>query len=182
MPTDVKDTNSENPNGPKPFAIGYIRSTGEALVIGGLFFGFGFVVLGLFGGVKPLAALAIVPLLVSFWHYPMIDRSQPQLGANEQGLFVERIGFIDWASIDQMTLHQSSVRSIELVGLEISLTSALPDAVNEKHMFPLWKSVMTRNWKLSRQADGTDHLTIKLNTLAGDPEEILQRLQAYRPV
>ncbi|WP_417685234.1 hypothetical protein [Roseibium sp.] len=168
--------------GPAPFAIGYIKSSGEALVFGGILFGVGFLVLGLFGDMRPLVFLSIVPLAVSFWHYPMIDTKDPQLGANDDGLFVERLGFIDWASIRHMELSRTAVRSIELVALEVDLTRPLAEAVHKKQMFPLWKSAMTRNWRASRQADGTDHLTIQLNTLAGKPEHILARLRAYRQV
>lgn len=182
MTRQAVDPFEDETSGPRPFAIGYIKSNGEAIVYGGLMFGLGFVVLGLFGGIKPMALLAIVPLLVALWHYPMIERKDPQLGANEEGMFVERIGFIDWSAIRHMELARTSVRSIELVTLEVDLTRPLPDAVRQKHMFPLWKSAMTRNWRVLRKADGTDHLTVRLNTLDGAPEEILARLQAYRPV
>ncbi len=167
--------------GPRPFAVGYPKSSGEAIVYGGLLFGAGFVILGLFGGIKPMALLSIIPLLVAFWHYPLIDTGQPQLGANDDGLFVERIGFIDWAAVRNMQIARTSVRSIELITLEIDLTRPLSEAVEKKQLFPLWKSVMTRNWKAFRQPDGTDHLSVRLNTLTGDPDEILDRLRAYRP-
>ncbi|MEJ8473414.1 hypothetical protein [Roseibium algae] len=168
--------------GPRPFAIGYTKSNGEGLFYGGLFFAFGFVVLGLFGGVDMLAYLAIVPLGAAFWYFPMIDRSNPQLAANDEGLFIERIGFIDWDNIQTMALSKTAVRSIELVTLEIDLASSLPEAIKKKHVFPSWKSFMTRNWSKSSQPDGTDHLAIQLNTLEGMPDEILDRLRDYREV
>ncbi|WP_417670714.1 hypothetical protein [Roseibium sp.] len=186
--SDLKTESAADPfsemerQGPQPFAVGYTKASGEAIVYGGLMFGFGFVVLGLFGGMKPMALLAIVPLLIALWHYPLIDTKQPQLGANDDGLFVERIGFIDWGSIRHLELAKTSVRSIELVTLEVDLTRPLAEAVSKRQLYPLWKSVMTRNWRAQRKEDGTDHLSVQLNTLNGPPEEILARVKAYRPV
>lgn len=168
--------------GPRPFAVGYKKASGEAIVYGGLLFGLGFVVLGLFGDIKPLALLAVVPLVIAFCNYPLIDSKQPQLGANDDGLFVERVGFIDWANIRAMELSRTAVRSIELVTLEIDLTRPLAEAVRKRQVFPLWKTVMVRNWRMRRNPDGTDHLAVRLNTLTGDADEILSRLKAYRPV
>ncbi len=172
----------EKPMGPAPFAIGFDRSSGDAMVFGGLFLGAVMVVVSIAADMPVMALIALAPLAVAFWHYPMLDRRVPQIGANADGFFVERIGFIDWASIRKFELHRTAVRNIQLARLEVSLTRPLADAVSGPQIFPVWKKVMMRSWKTRREADGTDTLVIQLHTLAADPEQILDRLRAYRNV
>lgn len=172
----------EAPPGPQPFAVGFRRSSGEALVYGGLLAGAGLLIPGIAFGHQLLSAFAIVPLLVAFWHYPMIDRGYPQLGASAEGLFVERIGFIDWASIRSLELRRTAVRNIELITLAVSLTRPVEEAVSKPQAFPLWKSIMMRNWSARAQPDGNALLLVRLDTLAGSAEDILSRLRTYRQV
>lgn len=175
-PFDEIDTQT----GPQPFAIGFEKSGGESLVYGSAVVGAILVLVGSVAGMPYLAAGAIIPLGIAFWHFPMVDRSQPQLGANRDGLFVERIGFIDWAAIRDLALSETAVRSIRLVSLEIHLTRPLPEAVSKPQAFPLWKQVMMRNWSVYRQADGTDVLKVRLHPLTNDPEQILTRVRQFR--
>ncbi len=167
------------PEGPRPFAIGFNRSSGEALVYGSLVLGGILVLVGTVAHLPYLAAAALVPLVIAFWHYPMAEKGQPQLGANADGLFVERIGFLDWAAVKDVTLSETAVRSIRLVYLEISLFQPLPEAVAKPQSFPLWKQVMMRNWSVYRQTNGTDLIKVQLHPLTNDPEQIVHRLRNF---
>ncbi|WP_346910434.1 hypothetical protein [uncultured Roseibium sp.] len=172
----------EKPKGPSPFAIGFNRSNGDPMVYGGLFVGAFLVIASIVADMPELALIALAPLAVAFWHYPMLDRRVPQLGANADGFFVERIGFIDWASIRKLELRRTAVRNIQLASLEVSLTRSLADAVTGPQIFPVWKKVMMRNWSTRREADGTDTLVIRLHTLSADPEQVLAQLRTFRNV
>jgi hypothetical protein len=172
----------EKPKGPSPFAIGFNRSNGEPLVYGGLFVGAFLVIASIVTNMPELALIALAPLAVAFWHYPMLDRRVPQIGANADGFFVERIGFIDWASVRNFELRRTAVRNIQLARLEVTLTRPLADAIAGPQIFPVWKKVMMRNWSVRREADGTDTLVIQLHTLSADPEQVLDQLRAFRKV
>lgn len=172
----------EKPKGPSPFAIGFDRSNGDGLVFGGLFIGALLVVSSIAADMPVMALVALAPLAVAFWHYPMLDRRVPQIGANADGLFVERLGFIDWASIRTFELRRTAVRNIQLAKLEVALTRPLADAISGPQIYPVWKKVMMRNWSSRHESDGSDTLVIQLHTLAADPDQILDRLRAFRNV
>ena len=93
----VKQEENVKPT-PVPFTVGFNRSQSESIVYGSLILGILFAVIGIVGNLPLLALAALAPLAIAFWHYPMIEKGKPQLGANEDGLYVERIGFIDWAA------------------------------------------------------------------------------------
>jgi hypothetical protein len=164
---------------PEPFAVGFNRSQSESIVYGSLVLGILFAVIGAVGSLPLLALAALAPLGIAYWHYPMIEKGIPQLGANEDGLYVERIGFIDWAAIGTADIKRTSVRSIELVRLDVLLTRSLEDAVEKAQTVPVWKKFMMRNWKRTRREHGQDLIAINLHTLAADPEEILSRIRAF---
>lgn len=165
--------------GPEPFAIGFDKSSGESLVYGSLILGVIFLAVSFAAGMPLMSLAAVVPLCIAFWHYPMIEKKQPQLGANTDGLFVERIGFIDWAAIRSIDLKRSSVRSIELVTLNVLLTRPLNAAIAKKQTYPVWKRLMMRNWTTTTREHGRDLLAIQLHTLTRDPDQILDRIKAY---
>lgn len=163
----------------EPFAVGFRKSDGEALVYGTVFLGVIFLVVGIVAGMPLLSAGALVPLAISFWHYPMIDRSVPQLGANKDGLFVERLGFLDWGAVKSLDLTRTSVRSIQLVHLNIHLTRPVAEAKAKPQAFPVWKQVMMRNWRIETDKTGAETLRVQLNTLNADPDDILARIKDF---
>ncbi|GAB4516125.1 MAG: hypothetical protein Tsb0019_15330 [Roseibium sp.] len=165
---------------PVPFTVGFNRSQSEGLVYGSLILGLIFAVIGIAGGLPLLTLAALAPLGIAYWHYPMIERGRPQLGANEEGLYVERIGFIDWSAIRMTDVKRTSVRNIELVRLDVLLTRPLDDAVTRAQSFPVWKKFMMRNWKRSPREHGRELIAINLHTLAADPDEILERIRAFK--
>ncbi|WP_417692674.1 hypothetical protein [Roseibium sp.] len=172
----------QTPIAPEPFAIGYKPSIGDGFVYGGILFAVGFLVLGFFGKAQILASLALIPIFFAYWHYPMIDRGQPQLAANKDGLFLERLGFLKWDAISGLNLKESSVRSIELRTLEISLNAPLPDALAKPQVFPVWKAMMARNWKVGKAEDELPVIRVNLLPLTGNPEEIFARVRRYLPL
>jgi hypothetical protein len=165
---------------PVPFAVGFNRNNGESFVYGCVIFGILVAVIGVVAQVPYLTLVSVVPVGIAYWHYPMIEKDLPQLGANNGGLFVERIGQLNWSAIRKIDLKRTSVRNILLVRLEILLSCPLEEAVVQAHTFPMWKNFMMRNWKKTRQENGTALIAVDLHTLTGDPEEILSRIRAFR--
>jgi hypothetical protein len=165
---------------PTPFTVGFNRGQSEGIVYGCALLGVLFAVIGLVGDLPLLALAGAAPLAMAYWHYPMIEKGKPQLGANEEGLYVERIGFIDWAAIRMTDVKRTSARNMELVRLDVLLTRPLENAVTKAQSFPLWKKFMMRNWKRTPREHGRELIAINLHTLAADPDEILSRIRAFK--
>lgn len=165
---------------PMPFTVGFNHGQSAGIVYGSALLGVLFAVIGLVAGLPLLALAGLAPLAMAYWHYPMIEKGKPQLGANEEGLYVERIGFIDWAAIRMTDVKRTSARNMELVRLDVLLTRPLENAVSKAQSFPLWKKFMMRNWKRTPREHGRELIAINLHTLAADPDEILSRIRAFK--
>lgn len=165
---------------PVPFTVGFNRSQSEGLVYGSLLLGLIFAAIGIAGGMPLLAVASLAPIAIAYWHYPMIEKGRPQLGANEDGLYVERIGFIDWAAIRMTDVKRTSVRNIDVIRLDVLLTRPLDNAVVKSQTVPFWKKFMMRNWKLTPREHGRELIAVNLHTLAADPDEILTRIRAFK--
>jgi hypothetical protein len=165
---------------PSPFTLGYERQNSEAIVYGCVLLVILFVVIGAITGMYLLVFAALGPAAIAYWHFPMLEHHRPQLGANEDGLFVDRIGFIDWGAIRMIDLSRTTVRSIELVKLNILLTRSLDDAVTKAQNTPFWKKFTMRNWKRSKREHGRELIAINLHTLVGDPDEVLSRIRSFK--
>ncbi len=173
----MRDPWAQETEGPKPFAVGYRKGTGEGLVYGGLFAAaLGGVAIATGSGPAFLVLVA-AGLAATFHYYPLVEARRPQLGANGDGLFIEGIGFIDWAEIADLELYRTSVRSIALTNLIVTLTRPLEDAVVRREKQPVWRALMTRSY--TRKAP--TRLEVPLHTLQGPADEIFARLRAYRP-
>lgn len=164
---------------PASFAVGFDRKQGESFVYGCVVFTILVAVVGVAAQVPYLALGSLVPLAIAYWHYPMIEKGLPQLAADRSGLFVERLGLIDWAAIQGFDLRKTSVRNIILVKLDIGLNRPVDQAVIRPHQVPFWKKVMMRNWKINHGGD-KNCVTVELHPLVGSPEEILSRLQTFK--
>lgn len=165
---------------PVPFTVSFNRSQSEVIFFGCLLLGALFAAIGIFADIPLLALAAVAPVAMAYWHYPLIEKGKPQLGANEDGLYVERIGFIDWGAIRMTDVKRSKVRNSELIRLDVLLTRSLENAVSKAQTFPIWKKFMKRNWKRSRREHGRELIAIDLHTLAADPDEILERIRAFK--
>lgn len=170
---------SEKP-APSPFTIGYERRNSEVIVYGCAFVVLMFTVIGVVTGTYLLLFAALGPAAIAYWHFPMLERHRPQLGANEDGLFVDRIGFIDWSAIRMIDVNRTKVRSNTLVKLNILLTRPLENAVTQGQHTPFWKKFTARNWKRSKREHGRELIAINLHTLVGNPDEVLSRIRSFK--
>ncbi|WP_395174323.1 hypothetical protein [Roseibium alexandrii] len=176
---EAESKGSEKP-APAPFTIGYDRRNSEAIVYGCMLLAGLFAVVSVVSGMYLLLFAALGPAVIAYWHFPMLEKKRPQLGANEDGLFVDRIGFIDWGAIRMIDLTRTSVRSIELIKLNVLLTRPLEDAVTQGQYTPLWKRFTMRNWKRSKREHGRELISVNLHTLVGDPDEVLTRIRTFK--
>ncbi|MDJ0932373.1 hypothetical protein [Breoghania sp.] len=114
---------------------------------------------------------------MSFHYFPLVETKRPQLGTNDDGLFVSGIGFIAWAEIARLELFNSAVRQIRLSTLIITLHRPLEEVVAKPEKVAWWRLLMARAY----HRKGKTTLRVPLHSLRGAPDEILMRLQAYRP-
>ncbi|MEI2386544.1 hypothetical protein [Breoghania sp. JC706] len=161
---------------PRPFSTGYRPGSGEGPVYGGLA---GAVLAGFlaaYWGDPRLYVLTALGLILSFYFFPLVELRRPQLGANDDGLFISGIGFIAWAEISHLELFNTAVRQIQLSTLIVTLHRPLEDAVAKPEKTAWYRALMARPYRRK----GDTRIDIPLHPLKGTPEEILGRLQAYR--
>lgn len=163
------------------FAVGFDRSSGDLLVYGMAMVGAVLLVSGIGSGNTMLTAATLLPLALAFRNYPLIDRSAPQLGANGQGLFVERLGFISWAEIADLDLQQTSVRNMLLARLIVTLHRPLNETAIQPHAVPVWKRFMMKNWRHRKVPDGGCQLILDLHPLTEQAEDVMARLCRFLP-
>lgn len=174
----MQDPWADENTGPRPFAVGYRKGTGDGLVYGGLFAAaLGALAFGMGSGTGFLL-LTLAGLAGTYHFYPLVEARRPQLGANEDGLFVAGIGFIDWAEVADLELFRTSVRSIVMNNLIVTLARPLEDAVVKHEKLAPWRALMARCYKRKSPL----RLEISLHPMRGDADEIYTRLRAYRPV
>lgn len=167
---------------PVPFTVGFNRSQSQAIVFGCLLLGIVFAAIGLLGNMPLMLLAAAAPIASAYWYYPMVEKGKPQLGANEEGLYVERIGFIDWGAIRMTDVKRAKARNVEQVRLDVLLTRSLEAAVTNTQTVPVWKKYMMRNWKRTRREHGRELISVDLHTLDADPDEVFERIRAFKPV
>ncbi|TYC52778.1 hypothetical protein FMN50_16415 [Rhodobacterales bacterium] len=168
---------------PVPFTVSFNSTQSKGIVFGSLAIGIMFAAIGLIADIPLLILAAAAPLASAYWYYPMIETGRPQLGANEDGLYVERIGFIDWGAIRMTDVKRKKVRNVvEQIHLDVLLTRSMEAAVNKGQTTPLWKKYMMRNWKRTKREHGRELIAIDLRTLDADPDEILTRIRAFKAV
>lgn len=168
---------AEEPAGPRPFAVPYRKGSGEGLVYGGLIAGAIALAVFMTAGEPLYVAVAFVGLAATYYFYPLIETGRPQLGANDDGLYVAGIGFVDWAEIAQLELFRTSVRMIVMNTLIVTLARPLDEAVVKREKRSPWRLAMTRCYTRKSPT----RIEIPLHPLRGDADEILARLKAYRP-
>lgn len=161
----------------RPFAIGYRKGTGEGPVYGGLVAAVLSGFAAAYAGEPRAYVITALALVLAFYSYPQVETGRPQLGANENGLFVAGIGFIAWAEIAHLELFNSSVRQIRLSTLIITLHRPLEAVVSTRENVPWWRLAMARSYRRK----GDRRIDVPLHPLQGEPGEVLMRLEAYRP-
>jgi len=164
-----------------PCAVGFEPASGDLLVYGMAAFGIALLIIGLGSGRSLLAMAAMGPLALSFWNYPLIDKSAPQLATRADGLFVERLGLIPWAEIADLELKQTAVRNMLLARLVVTLHRPFADIALRPHHTASWKRWMMRNWSLHKSKDDADRVVIDLHPLTGTPQTLLEKARSFLP-
>jgi len=159
---------------PRSFAVGYNPMAGEMFVYGGAVL----VVIGCIVTVvqgNPVALLlSLIGLGSTVYYRPLIEARRPQLGANMQGLYVERIGIVGWRAVTGLEMTETFIRNMRFAKLVVTLKVPLEQAVVEPEQFPAWRRYTSRNW-----TQKGDRLEIKLDTLKADPEVVMRRVRAF---
>ncbi|MTI18728.1 hypothetical protein E1162_15895 [Rhodobacteraceae bacterium RKSG542] len=162
----------------RPFAVGFKKKSGEPLVYGSFLLAACMLAVFLITGSPEWGLIAIPMLGLAYWYYPMIA-GWPQLGANDDGLFVERIGFIHWACVEKVSLYETSVRTLVLHRAQIILNRNLEEAIAKREAVAWWRYPMMRNWSLKKLENQRVMIDVQLHTLSGDPHEICRALNAF---
>ncbi|SDQ81970.1 hypothetical protein [Pseudovibrio sp. Tun.PSC04-5.I4] len=162
----------------EPFAVGYKKGTGEPVIYGSFLLGAALLGTGIVTG-SPIPALASLPVFLSvYWHYPYIDK-RPQLGAKEEGLYIERIGFIRWSAISELSIYTSAIRSMEFRQLRIQLNAPLKECIAKPAQRSMMRAFMRKNWRLKKEQVSAPVLEVDLHHLACDPEKLLERTKQF---
>lgn len=178
---DVPAEEAEKP-APLPFTVGYKRGSGEVTVFGNLALGAIFISTGFLTGLPLLSVAGLAPIAYAYRSYPMLEAGRPQLGANADGLYIDRIGFIDWKAIRMTEIGQNPKETKDRVLLNVLLTRPTGDAVTKAQKIPVWKKYMMRNWKRSQREHGRELIAVNLQTLDADPDDILSRIRTFKRV
>lgn len=161
---------------PQAFATGYERQAGEALVFGGVGVALIGVLAAVVRGDPGLLVISAAGLMSTWYFYPLVERGRPVLGGNDEGLFIDGIGFIAWDAVAGLKRLDRAVRSIRTVTLTIELNRPLAEAIVRPASAPIWRQFMTRIWKERANA-----VELQLHTLRMSPDQIIGRLSAFLP-
>lgn len=111
------------------------------------------------------------------YFFPLSQKKAARLVADRAGLTVDGLGVIPWHQISDMRMLNVAVRTMSNRDLIVTLGAPLEDALIEdaRAPFPLgWLS-----YRLWRRA-GRDVVKVNLEVLAGEPEQVAQRIIGAR--
>ncbi|MEW5421507.1 hypothetical protein [Amorphus sp. 3PC139-8] len=162
---------------PKAFSVGYNSTSGEALVYGGATLIFIGAIVTLLQREPAGLLLALAGLGSSVYFRPLIEARRPQIAANMQGLYVDRIGVISWTAIASIDVRETNLRTMHFSRLVVRLAVPLERAVVVPDEGPWWRRLTVKNWKRK-----DDRLEIKLDTLKADPMVVIRRVKAFHRV
>lgn len=168
---------ASRPDGPAgPFATGYRPHGGDMMVYGGG-------TLTLVGAVaavvnaEPWFFLAgLVGALTAFHFHPTLETGRAQLGADHRGVFVDRVGLIDWSAVVDMRIERRTLRTMNLAWLVLMLDRPVSAALLVPDRVPPLRRLTSRNARVSKRA-----VRVPLHTLAMPTAGIEARLAALRP-
>lgn len=162
----------------RAFATGYKRHSGDMMVYGGgVLTLIGVIVSVLNGHPGPLLA-SLVGSASAYFYHPTLDTQRAQLGANDDGLFVARVGFIPWSAVRDVRVERRALRTLHLAHLTVLTEGPVGEAVSVPDVVPVAERFTTRNARVSG-----DTIRVELHTLAMAPDVIefrLKRLQRQR--
>lgn len=157
-----------------PFAVGYKPHQGDMMVFGGgalTIFG----VVGSFVHATPLGFIAsAIGTLSAVYFVPTMDVKSPQLGANQDGLFIGKVGVLPWSAVRSMHVQYRALRTMRLATLIVQTDGKVADAL-ERSDGTFWGKLTATNARVSG-----DTVRVHLHTLALAPQDIEQRLIALR--
>lgn len=159
---------------PRAFAVGYRAHSGDLMVYGGGALTLIGVLATVVQGTPVYLLASIVGTLSALYFQPTIDLKTPQLGANQQGLYLARIGFMPWEEIAEIRVERRALRTMNLATLIVRTAHPLAQSVTEPDRVPFLARFTSRNARVSR--DGT--IRAPLHPLAMNPDVIETRLRA----
>jgi len=109
----------------------------------------------------------------AFYFWPTLDTRRPQLGADQRGIYVARVGLVRWDAIADWRVERRALRTMRLATLEIRLSTRLPEALAAADSPPLTERLSARNEKVSG-----DRIRVTLHSLAMPDNEIEARLRS----
>ena len=164
------------PPPPRSLGVNYLPGSGDMMAYGGLVMA-ALGVLAFFVQGHPVFLIMVpVGLTVSAYFYPLIEKGVVRLGADQRGLFFERLGIIPWAAVKSVRHEQRALRSLRLHTLHVELRAAPETVVIEHDPVPFWKMLMAKAWKRNGNT-----ILVDLHPLAKDPVNLVDRLLAFRP-
>lgn len=170
------DPFTTSPPPPRSLGVNYLSGTGDMMAYGGVVLA-GLGVLAFFvQGQFVFLLMVPVGLAVSAYFYPLIEEGVVRLGADQHGLFFERLGIIPWAAIKSVRHEQRALRTLRLHTLRVELRAAPESVVTEHDPAPFWKAFMAKAWKREGNT-----ILVELHPLAKDPVNLVDRLLAFRP-
>ncbi|MBV6657998.1 MAG: hypothetical protein KI785_09560 [Devosiaceae bacterium] len=161
---------------PRSLGVNYLPGSGDMMAYGGLVLAALGVLAWLVRGQPIFLWMVPVGLGVSAYFYPLIEKGVVRLGADERGLYFERLGIVPWDAIASVRHEQQALRTLRLHRLHVALKGPVDQIIVDPQPGPSWKRLMSKAWKLNG-----DTLSIDLHPLAKDPSDLVDHLLAFRP-
>ncbi|GAB5377005.1 MAG: hypothetical protein AcusKO_34670 [Acuticoccus sp.] len=168
------DGGGEGRGTPRAFAAGYRAHSGDLMVYGGGALTLIGVLATVVQGTPVFLVASLVGTLSALYFQPTIDLKTPQLGANQHGIYLARIGFIPWEEITEIRVEHRALRTMRLATLIVRTGRPLAEAVSEPDRVSVLARFTARNARVSH--NGT--IRAPLHTLSMDPPVIETRLRA----
>jgi hypothetical protein len=128
---------------------------------------------GLVTGSMLWLVLGVIAAAITYYNFPLLEKSRPTLGANEYGVFVQGFGLIRWRAIDRIDLVAIADRfdiNYDLqIALNMTVTSAL---VADWRKQPFYRSLMRIPWSMTP----SNVVRINIDPFNHPPDEIHRTL------
>lgn len=161
------------PTGPRAFAVGYRKNSGDMMVYGGGALTLVGVLATVINAQPAFMLVSLAGTGSAFYFWPTLDVRRPQLGADARGIYVARVGLIRWDAVADWRVERRALRTMRLATLEIRLARPLPEALEAAEVVPMAERLTARNEKVSGET-----IRVTLHTLAMPDDEIEARLAA----
>ena len=127
---------------------------------------------------QPLAlAVALLFLGSAYYHFPLVEKKVPRLGASQYGIFVDGFGIIDWRAVADIEIRTYAVRSIENKELVIELNRDVDAAlISDWRKLPIYRLLMKLPWRLRDERV----LSVQLEPFSINKDKLLETLQRMR--